>query len=34
MPTIELIGPAPRIAVKHHGDGPLVLLLHGIGGRR
>ncbi len=34
MPTIELIGPAPRIAVEHDGDGPLVILLHGIGGRR
>lgn len=34
MPTTDLIGPAPRIAVEHGGDGPLVILLHGIGGRR
>ncbi len=34
MPTTELIGPAPRIAVEHDGDGPLVILMHGIGGRR
>jgi 3-oxoadipate enol-lactonase len=34
MSTAELIGPAPRIAVEHDGDGPLVILLHGIGGRR
>ena len=34
MPTTELIGPSPRIAVEHQGDGPLVILLHGIGGRR
>ena len=34
MPTTELIGPAPRITVDHDGNGPLVVLLHGIGGRR
>ena len=34
MTTTELVGPPPRIAVEHEGDGPLVILLHGIGGRR
>ena len=34
MPKTERIGPAPRIAVEHDGGGPLVILLHGIGGRR
>ena len=34
MPKTELIGPAPRIAVEHDGDGPPVVFLHGIGGRR
>ncbi len=34
MPTTELIGPSPRINVEHDGDGKLVVLLHGIGGRR
>ena len=34
MPTTELVGPAPRIAVEHGGNGPLLILLHGIGGRR
>lgn len=29
-----LIGPAPRIAVDHAGEGPLVVLMHGIGGNR
>jgi 3-oxoadipate enol-lactonase len=29
-----LIGPAPRIAVEHAGEGELVLFLHGIGGNR
>ena len=33
METV-LVGPAPRIAVDVHGIGPLVLFLHGIGGRR
>ena len=28
------IGPSPRIAVEHIGDGPLVIFLHGIGGDR
>ena len=28
------IGPAPRIALSVHGNGPLVLFLHGIGGNR
>jgi 3-oxoadipate enol-lactonase len=32
--TIELIGPAPRIAVDHTGSGPLAVFLHGIGGNR
>ena len=30
----EHIGPAPRIAVDHMGEGPLVVFLHGIGGNR
>lgn len=30
----ERVGPAPRIAVEHAGDGPLVVFLHGIGGNR
>ncbi len=34
MAKVEKIGPAPRITVEHGGDGPLVMLLHGIGGRR
>ena len=34
MPTTELVGPPPRIAIEHEGDGPLIILLHGIGGRR
>ena len=29
-----LIGPSPRIAVDHAGEGPLVVLMHGIGGNR
>jgi 3-oxoadipate enol-lactonase len=29
-----LVGPAPRIALSVHGNGPLVLFLHGIGGHR
>jgi 3-oxoadipate enol-lactonase len=33
METV-LVGPAPRIALSVHGDGPLVLFLHGIGGNR
>jgi len=28
------IGPSPRLAVEHAGDGPLVVFLHGIGGNR
>ena len=28
------IGTAPRIAVEYIGEGPLVLMLHGIGGDR
>jgi 3-oxoadipate enol-lactonase len=32
--TMELIGPAPRIAVEHMGSGPLVVFMHGIGGNR
>ena len=36
MPAAELvrIGPSPRLAVEHAGDGPLVIFLHGIGGNR
>jgi 3-oxoadipate enol-lactonase len=33
-PKTKLIGPAPRIAVDHAGNGPLVIFLHGIGGNR
>jgi 3-oxoadipate enol-lactonase len=32
--TVEKIGPAPRIAVEHAGQGELVIFLHGIGGNR
>jgi len=32
--AVELIGPAPRIAVDRAGNGPLVVFLHGIGGNR
>lgn len=32
--TLVRIGPAPFIAVEHGGAGPLVLLIHGIGGNR
>jgi len=28
------VGPAPRIALTVHGNGPLVLFLHGLGGNR
>jgi 3-oxoadipate enol-lactonase len=28
------IGPSPRLAVEHAGQGPLVVFLHGIGGNR
>jgi 3-oxoadipate enol-lactonase len=28
------VGPAPRIALSVHGNGPLVVFLHGIGGNR
>lgn len=34
MTTLTHIGPAPRIAVEHAGSGPLVVLLHGVGGGR
>lgn len=34
MTTLTHIGPVPRIAVEHAGSGPLVVLLHGIGGGR
>jgi Predicted hydrolases or acyltransferases (alpha/beta hydrolase superfamily) len=33
-PAMALIGPAPRIAVDHAGQGELVVFLHGIGGNR
>jgi 3-oxoadipate enol-lactonase len=33
METV-FVGPAPRIALTVHGNGPLVLFLHGIGGNR
>jgi 3-oxoadipate enol-lactonase len=33
METIH-VGTAPRIALTVHGDGPLVMFLHGIGGHR
>src|SRR5580658_7217231 len=32
--TTKLIGPAPRLAVDHQGQGELVLFMHGIGGNR
>jgi 3-oxoadipate enol-lactonase len=31
---IVFVGPAPRIALDVHGNGPLVVFLHGIGGNR
>ena len=31
---LRFVGRAPRIAVEHAGAGPLVLLMHGIGGNR
>lgn len=31
---LDFVGPAPRIAVEHAGEGPLVVLMHGIGGNR
>jgi 3-oxoadipate enol-lactonase len=31
---VDFVGPAPRIAVEHAGEGPLVVLMHGIGGNR
>lgn len=31
---LALVGPAPRIALEHAGRGPLVILMHGIGGNR
>ena len=34
MHRTEHIGPAPRIAVDHMGEGALVVFLHGIGGNR
>ena len=33
METV-FVGPAPRIALTVHGNGPLVLFLHGLGGNR
>jgi len=33
METV-FVGPAPRIALSVHGNGPLLLFLHGIGGNR
>jgi 3-oxoadipate enol-lactonase len=33
-PTTITIEPAPRIAVDYQGSGPLLVLLHGIGGNR
>ena len=33
METV-FVGPAPRIALSVHGNGPLVVFLHGIGGNR
>ena len=30
----ELVGPSPRIAVDVHGEGELVVFMHGIGGNR
>lgn len=33
-PITERIGPAPRIAVTRAGEGPLLVLMHGIGGNR
>jgi 3-oxoadipate enol-lactonase len=32
--SIEKIGPAPRIAVEHAGQGEVVIFMHGIGGNR
>jgi len=32
--SVTRIGPAPRIAVEHAGQGELVVFLHGIGGNR
>jgi len=32
--ALDLIGPAPKIAVKHIGEGPLLLFFHGIGGSK
>jgi len=32
--AIDLIGPEPRIVVKRTGEGPLLLLFHGIGGSK
>ena len=34
MNTVVVVGPAPRIALSVAGAGPLVVLLHGIGGHR
>ena len=33
-PELGFVGRAPRIAVAHAGAGPLVVLMHGIGGNR
>jgi pimeloyl-ACP methyl ester carboxylesterase len=32
--SVDLIGPEPKIAVKRAGEGPLLLLFHGIGGSK
>lgn len=32
--TTDLIGPQPRLAADHMGDGELLIFLHGIGGNR
>lgn len=32
--VVEKIGPAPRVAVEHAGNGEVVIFLHGIGGNR
>ncbi len=33
-PTLVRIGPSPQLAVAHVGAGPLVVLMHGVGGGR
>jgi 3-oxoadipate enol-lactonase len=32
--SVDLVGPEPKIAVKRAGEGPLLLLFHGIGGSK